>query len=217
MAQVTRGVRAILNVSVVYQAYQALVGATRERRIIVDEYLRPSAGQTLLDVGCGPADILGVLPDIEYIGVDADAGYLERAERQFKGRGRFYRGDIYTLDAIADRQFDAILAVGLLHHLNDAEVETLFGFAVSKLARGGRMVTIDPCFTDQQGPLERTLIRSDRGKNVRRPHEYRALAATFFERVEMNLRRDLLRIPYTHCILTSYASDLGQGSSGQQQ
>ena len=52
MAQVTRGVRAILNLPLVYEAYQSLVGATRVRRVIVQEYLRTSAGQALLDVGC---------------------------------------------------------------------------------------------------------------------------------------------------------------------
>ncbi len=209
MAQVTRGVRAILNLPLVYEACQSLVGATRARRVIVQEYLRTSAGQALLDVGCGPADILGLLPEIEYIGVDSDASYLARAAQRFRGRGRFYLGDVYTLEAIADRQFDAILAVGLLHHLNDAEVEALFGFAATKLARDGRMVTIDPCFTDRQGPVERALIRSDRGKNVRSPDAYRALAAKSFPNTVLDLRRDLLHIPYTHCILTCHAGETG--------
>ena len=204
MAQVTHGVRAILSASVVYQTYQALVGATRTRRAIVEEYLKPTAGEALLDVGCGPADILGLLPEVDYVGIDDDAGYLERARRQFAGRGRFYRGDIYTLGAIADRRFDAILAVGLLHHLGDGEVETLFDFAAQRLAPGGRMVTIDPCFTDGQGPIARALIRSDRGKNVRSPAEYYSLARRSFPGTDLDVRSDLLRIPYTHCIMTCH-------------
>jgi hypothetical protein len=68
------------------------------------------------------------------------------------------------------------------------------------LSANGRFVTVDNCFTENQSPAARALIRRDRGRNVRTPGQYQALIERVFDRVACDIRHDLLRIPYSHII-----------------
>jgi hypothetical protein len=57
MAQVTSGIRSLLSSPIVYTAFQNLMGARQGWVDFVQEFIRVKAGEALLDVGCGPADI----------------------------------------------------------------------------------------------------------------------------------------------------------------
>lgn len=202
MAQSTNGLRAILSIPLVFRLQQYVWGSPLLHRV-TSEYLALHAGQSVLDVGCGPADILAILPQVDYVGVDMSPAYVATASERFAGRGQFLAGDVYALPALADRRFDAVLAQGVLHHLDDGEVTSLFRFAAAKLTPGGRMVTADPCYCAGQGKVERFLVDHDRGRNVRSPDQYRALAAVEFASVRCELRRDAARFPYTYCYLVA--------------
>jgi hypothetical protein len=71
---------------------------------------------------------------------------------------------------------------------------------------------MDACLYPGQHPVAKVLARMDRGGNVRQPEEYRALAAKSFDVVEQTMRHDMLRLPYTHLILTCRNAD---GVNGQ--
>ena len=96
--------------------------------------------------------------------------------------------------------FDIVLALGLLHHLNDAVAVDVMELAAKALKPGGRLVTIDPCFDPLQNPIARLLIRGDRGQNVRDRAGYEALASVFFKSPLVKVRHTSW-IPYTHCIM----------------
>ena len=204
MAQTTSGLRALLSIPAVYRVQQYVWGAPL-LHAVTRKVLNLAPGQSLLDVGCGPADILAGLPGIDYVGVDMSPAYIAAAEARFAGRGRFLAGDVYRLPALADRQFDAILAQGLLHHLDDYAAGQLFRFAARKLAPGGRMVTVDPCYHDRQGWLEGFLMDHDRGRNVRAQPAYEALARQAFGTVRSELRNDAARFAYTYCYVVARA------------
>ena len=109
----------------VYRRFQQLVTGNHYARF-VNEYLRPEAGQRILDIGCGPADILPYLLDVEYVGVDLSPQYIASAHRRFGNRGQFHcRGVCET--SIGDLgAFDLVLGHGIVHHLDDAEALHLF-------------------------------------------------------------------------------------------
>jgi len=166
---------------------------------VTSRYLALEPGQSLLDVGCGPAAILAALPEIDYVGVDLSPAYIAAASARFGARGRFLAGNVYELPQLVDRRFDAVLAQGVLHHLDDDEAMTLLRFAAAKLAPGGTIVTADPCHRPGQGAFERFLMDNDRGHNIRTPDAYRALARSAFAEVRCEIRTDALRIPYSFC------------------
>jgi SAM-dependent methyltransferase len=98
-------------------------------------------------------------------------------------------------------EVDVVLAVGVLHHLDDGDAARLFTLAGSALAPGGRVITYDPCFAPAQGALARFLVSRDRGRHVRSPDGYEALARRAFSQVAATLLQGHLRIPYTATVL----------------
>lgn len=199
MAQITSGLRRVLNDPRIYLVTQRLLTSDARTRRWVDQLLRPRAGERVLDIGCGPADLLRFLPDVDYVGFDSSAEYIAAARARFGARGRFEqaRVDAATIEGLG--RFHLVIARGVLHHLDDAEAAALFALARQALLPQGRVVTLDACWFEGQHPLARMLIARDRGQNVRDAAGYRALAARVFDEVKVEVRHDLMRVPYTHC------------------
>jgi SAM-dependent methyltransferase len=200
MAQITHGIRAILSHPFVYSSFQSLMGAHKSRQRFVANYVKPSPGMRILDVGCGPADILDYLPDVDYWGYDISEPYVAQAKARFGHRGRFNCQQLQLQDLAALPKFDAVLAIGLLHHLDDSVAVGVFQLAYEALQPGGRLLSIDPCLDDSQNPVARFLVRNDRGQNVRNKEEYQALATKVFTSSSVEVRHQTW-IPYTHCFI----------------
>jgi cyclopropane fatty-acyl-phospholipid synthase-like methyltransferase len=148
---------------------------------------------------------LNYLPAVNYTGLDISPEYICSAKKRFGPRGRFYCNDV-GLAAIEEEQatFDLVLAIGVIHHLNDAQAARLFDLARLALHSTGRLVTYDGCYVPQQSRIARWLLAKDRGKFVRNREDYLRLALARFSKVEPHLRHDLLRVPYTHLIMRCF-------------
>ena len=202
MAEITRGLRSVLNHSPIYGLFQWLVGANRLRSYIAELTVAPRPGTLrILDIGCGPAHLLDFLGDVEYVGLDLSAEYIEAARRRFGPRGQFFQQQLCADTNLNHGTFDRILAVGLLHHLDDDQARRLFSLARSLLRPQGTLITVDACFSPDQHWMARWLISRDRGQNVRNLEGYRRLAVDPFPDCQAVQRHDLLHIPYTHAIL----------------
>lgn len=201
MAQKTTGIAAVFSRPRVYDAFQALMGADRGRRDLVGNFIRPGPHDRILDLGCGTADILRYLPPgVGYHGYDISPEYIEAARARYGERGRFECRIVDEAVVAALPPMDRVLAIGVLHHLDDGEAVEMLRLARRALAPGGRLVTIDPAFAPRQNPLARYLVSRDRGRNVRDADGYRHLARAAFGRVEGTLRHRAW-IPYTHWIM----------------
>ena len=193
-------IRSVLSRPWAYQSFWHGVGGDRRNRVLVRDYIRPQPGDRILDIGCGPGTMAPYLPGSEYVGFDASAEYIDRAKRRYP-QARFVcqRVSHYTL---AERDhFDIVLALGVLHHLDDTEALTLFQIARDAMKPGGRLVTIDGVWTDDQSRIARFLLSRDRGRYVRTEAGYREIASRAFSNVESSIRHDLLRMPYSLIIL----------------
>jgi len=203
MPQTTTGLHSVLSAGVIYDLFQRMVGADALRATIARDYLRVGARCRILDIGCGTAEVLRFLPDdVQYVGFDASPEYIERARARFGGRGSFFAKLVTDADLGTLGPFDLVMAMGVLHHLSDTETDHVFALGARALADGGRMFTNDACLVPDQSRIARAVIQRDRGTNVRSPDGYRALAEPYFEQVSTVVRHDLLRIPYTHALLT---------------
>lgn len=199
-----QGFRALLAIPALYTLFENILGAARTRQIFLSQYLRPTPGMRLLDLGCGPADIVGLLPrDVDYTGCDSSSAYIAIARKRFEYRARFVVADVSRMAAPAKSDFDAVTAIFLLHHLDDDACERVLALAATCLRPGGRFLAIDPCLVPGQSRIARWLILHDRGSYVRSPDQYAAIASRYLKNVRIEVRHDLLRIPYTHCVLTA--------------
>lgn len=200
MSQINRGVRALLEYPLVYNSFQLLMGASKVRAQFVSEYICPKPNDNILDVGCGTADILDFLPlDVNYIGFDASESYISFARRKFLGRGVFSCGIVDSVETKSLPKVDTVIAIGLIHHLDDDEVLTLMGVAKGVLKKGGRFIALDPCYEKGQSKVAKWLIDHDRGLNVRSEQEYRGLMSSVFSKCESSVVHRSW-IPYTHHI-----------------
>lgn len=194
------GARAVLVRPAVYELWSRLVGGERGRTTLLREHVRSRPGARVLDLGCGPGELLPFLGDVSYVGIDLSAKYIARARARFGDRAELRVGDVGALDDDL-RDFDLVTVVGVLHHVDDATARRLFAGAASALKPGGRCVSIDPTLVEGQPRVARAIIQADRGQHVRSPAAYAALAAEAFASVETVVRHDLLRMPYSHCVL----------------
>ncbi|HAX19787.1 MAG TPA: class I SAM-dependent methyltransferase [Hydrogenophaga sp.] len=198
--QITSGIRAILSHSLVYDAFQSLMGASSIRQELVHTHIRPFAGMRILDIGCGTARILDHLPDVQYHGFDPSSAYIEDAKRRYPTRGQFDCALVQHATLQGLQAFDIVLAVGVLHHLDDTQALALLSLAKASLGPTGRFVSIDPVFAPDQHPLARYLVAHDRGQNVRDAAGYRALGQSVFPQLQAEVKHRRM-IPYTHCIM----------------
>lgn len=193
--------RGLLSHPRVYSLFRRFVGRNTARTVYARDHLRLEPGQRVLDLGCGPGDILAFLPAVRYVGYDISPEYIERARARFGDRGEFHCRAVDESLPIPPASFDVAIAHGLLHHLDDAQARVLFRVARRALKPGGRMVTFDGCHAPEQSAAARLALRLDRGQHVRNREDYERLARAEFEDVKSFLRHDLLRIPYTHLIM----------------
>ena len=201
MADNSTGVRKLLSHPVIYEAVQYLVGAKRIQRQILKVFVKPAPGERILDLGCGPSEILRLLPEVDYIGIDSSLPYVRSAIRKFSHRGRFIHGEINEIETKNLGVFDIVIAIGVLHHLGDSAANNVFHVARNALAPGGRFFTVDPCFFDGQSWMSKFVVACDRGTNVRHLKDYAVLAENSFAEISTHLLHGSLPFPHAVCVL----------------
>lgn len=161
------------------------------------------AGDRVLDIGCGPADILAYLPkDVDYTGFDISERYIAAAKGRYGARGKFAVRAV-SQNAEDSGEYDAVISLGVLHHLSDLDARTLLDCASRLLRPGGRLVTCDPVRLQGQHPVARLMIALDRGEFVRTFQDYLALARRCFPNAAGKVVHDLLIVPYTQCVIAA--------------
>src|SRR5215468_3456543 len=81
----------------VYRSFDKIVRGNAPN-IYLDEYVKPVAGEKVLDIGCGPADILDYMPDVQYTGFDISREYIAAAQKRFWNKGRFFCQDVSRIN-----------------------------------------------------------------------------------------------------------------------
>lgn len=193
--------RNILLLPSIYRLFSYIVAPGKTYSIVTNDYIKPRKGDRILDIGCGVGRILSFFPKVEYLGMDMNRQYIKAAIKQFGDRGTFIYGNVSEGPVRKFSDYDIILALGILHHLDDREASQLFRTAKGALKIGGRLITFDGCYVENQSGLVRYILSRDRGRYVRTRDEYRALASGVFTKIKEDIRNDLIFLPYTHIIL----------------
>ena len=201
----TRGLYAALQNPIVYEALQRAMGAEKGRRDFAEQFVRAQPGDRVLDIGCGPADLLVHLPDVEYFGWEPNGAYVEKARTTYGDRGSFHVGIFGQEEARSLAPVDIAIVSAVLHHMDDAQVNELFGLLRQVLKPHGRVITSDNVFIKRQNPVARLLISLDRGRHVRTPEGYEALARRTFAHVDSAVVKKAFP-PYTLFFMTARLS-----------
>ena len=201
MSQITTGFRSLLSIPFVYSSFQYIMGARSIWRYLSNNLINAKSSETILDIGCGPADLLKYLPESTvYWGFDISEDYIREARLRYGKRGNFICKILELSDLKTLPKFDKVILTGVFHHVDDEMARKIIEIAYSALKDGGKMVSVDPCYTEKQNKLARFLISKDRGQNVRIESAYRMLADGIFNKSQTQVVHRAW-IPYTHCYM----------------
>lgn len=189
----------------VYASFQTLLPRQTKKQF-AEEVLAFKDGEKVLDVGCGPAAILSNIDaGIDYYGLDPNPDYIRHARETHGDRATLFQTGIQEFDMPEQYgTFDHVIALGVLHHLDDESASQMVSFSAKMLKPGGRLLTVDPGRTSPQNPIARFLVNNDRGQHVRFPEDHEALFGEGLSSIDLSIRTDRMRIPYTHFIVTAY-------------
>lgn len=193
--------RSVLSFPLIYRVFGWILGGVTTRTKLVQQYIQPQEGDRILDIGCGPGDMLAHLSNVEYVGFDSSPEYIKAAQKKYQNKGTFFCQEINTENSKQLYAFDIVIAIGVVHHLNDIKAIELLTIARNALRPGGKLITYDGVYIKGQSPVARYLLSKDRGQYIRDKEKYLELASQIFSEISADIRHDLLRIPYSNLIL----------------
>jgi len=165
----------VMEIPWVYRAWQA---PFQERK------LAPVLGHNdlgtvrrVLDVGCGPGTNAPHFRGTDYLGLDINAEYVERARERYGMR--FEVADA-TRWQVRGEAYDFILVNSFFHHVGDEEALRILEHLATLLTPDGRIHVLDLVLPDVPGPA-RLLARLDRGDHPRPLPAWRDLLGRWFE------------------------------------
>jgi ubiquinone/menaquinone biosynthesis C-methylase UbiE len=183
-----------------YELFQFGVARRGTSEIIRNQVLKPYAVKKVLDFGCGIGYHSKEFVNSEYLGIEPLSDCVNKANRMFKNSGNnFIVGDHESLKSINDSSYDLIIALGVLHHINNSIFDEFIKESHRILKSGGRLTTFDPVYHQGQSKISKWIVSRDRGNWVRTEESYLDPIQKIYKKApSTRVYSNLLRIPYDH-------------------
>jgi 2-polyprenyl-3-methyl-5-hydroxy-6-metoxy-1,4-benzoquinol methylase len=172
-----KGIHRLLENPEFYELVQKMF-AHKPTKIKWDKALGSCTSKTVLDLGCGTGKLAPELKAGHYIGIDISPACIEVAKADYGDHGEFYCLSVDDLQTLAPQNIDVILMLGVLHHLSDSQVRSLFILLSRALSDDGFILTLDPELRGHFN-LSNLLVSFDRGMHVRDQTGYMSLVTDF--------------------------------------
>lgn len=169
-------IESVMKVPLAYRLWQAPFAAAKFAPVEASNDL--SQVGSVLDIGCGPGTNAARFAHADYLGIDYESAYIERARARHPGR--FICADAVEFTRETEQRFEIVLINSLLHHLDDDQTKELFAAGARVLAPGGQIHVLELVLPDRPS-VARALARLDRGDFARSPGRWRELFVASFE------------------------------------
>ena len=199
MSQKANNIYSLLSNTFVYSFVQMIMSSTAFQKKIVKKYITKER-VNVLDIGCGPAEILDSLPNVYYYGYDVNHTYINYAKKKYGSRGKFYCKKFTKSEIKKLPKFDHVLLLNILHHLGDEEIKNLMQLLKKVLKKGGNIISQDPILIKKQNLLAKFIINKDRGNNVRSKSGYIKIITKYFKKINSKIYHQKF-IPYTYFVM----------------
>jgi len=184
-----------------YSFSQKVMSATSFRKKIVTNFIKKK-NPYVLDIGCGPAEILDYFDNINYYGFDTNKNYIEHAKKKYRSNCNFFCKKFNAKNIKNKIKFDYVLLLGLLHHLNNKQSNILLSEIKKVLKKKGTLLALDNVYITNQNFIAKKLMDLDRGNHVRTKGEYLTILKKNFKVVNSKVYHQRL-IPYTWFVTKS--------------
>lgn len=156
-------------------------GFKGERAVLRQEGLQELGN--VLDLGCGTGVLANVFRPTDYVGVDINPRYIQRAGKKH-AMHRFLVMDGRALH-FQSRSFDTVIISGVIHHLEDRDATAILDEALRVLKPGiGRLIMWEDVPTRHRLNLIGWLVHQlDEGEHIRAEHQYLHLVESVFRHV----------------------------------
>jgi ubiquinone/menaquinone biosynthesis C-methylase UbiE len=158
--------------------------------------IKPSAGDLVLDVGCGTGRYAELF-DCAYYGIDTNSEYISYAQKKHKGTFQVMNASRLQF---SDKMFHHVFSVGLLHNMSDENVTKTLEEMKRVCIPGGTIVIIEAVYpTNKVNVVGYTLLRLDPGHFARRLDHLTGIVSKSFPQITHTLVKGF---PYEAAILT---------------
>ena len=190
-------IKKILNIPLIYHLSQKIFLADNFRKKILKKFIT-NKNFDILDIGCGPGNMIKNLSYNKYYGFDTDKRYINYAKETYQDCNFFC--EKFSLSSVKKiSKVDVVILFGILHHISDKETLKLINNIHFCLKRRSKIIIIDPVFKKNQNKLAEFLIKNDRGNFVRTTDGYVKL----LKKSKLNLNYkiyDQKIVPYTYIV-----------------
>jgi phospholipid N-methyltransferase len=198
------GIHRVLEIPTIYNVIESLLGARNSTGKLIREHIKLKLNDKVLDFGSGTGSIfqeLEVVQELNYTAIEPNSKYVNLMNKKYGDRNNFraFQGSVEVLDDLQS-EFDVVLIIAVLHHIEVEKWKSIISGLLDKLTVNGRIIVLDPIKHEHQNPLARMIINFDRGKSILFYEEYKEIIDSLKVNAKYHLRKDLLRVPYSHII-----------------
>ncbi len=201
-------IRRLFGLPQIYDFAQNIIGANTLKKNFLQTYIPSERRLRILEIGCGPGKNLDYLPaNVEYVGCDLSAKYIEHAKSVYGKRAQFYCLSVADMGELDLEKFDIVMCVGTLHHLSDDLVRKLSLETLQVLKADGFFMALEPCWTSTQSWFNRTVMSYDRGEDIRSIDGYTELLLQSFGKVAaQEINTNVIIYPTSACVIQAMRS-----------
>lgn len=122
----------LINNPYIYKSIQKIMSGTSLRKKIIKANIKKK-NLNVLDIGCGPAEIIEHIPNCNYYGYDIDKRSIAYAKKKYTSKNyHFFCKKFENKEIKKLPKFDFVILFGILHHLNNEQAKNILSLCKKK-------------------------------------------------------------------------------------